>query len=124
VNKVERLTDLAKRLAYATQQGTIAWTAESNTSFTYGRPSGSVKVTSERGDGEEPIELSLFDADGSILESLSSAWFDEYDQPAEWNYPLRELFEVARANALNIDSVVSDLLEGLPVPPPPDDLPF
>jgi hypothetical protein len=108
-----RLVELCERLAAATTQGEVEWTAEEETSFVYKRRAGSVGVRSRDRDGEPPYELMVYGPDGAKVENLFSEWTPD-EEPAFWNPALAEVYRAARRNALGVDRILDDLFAELP----------
>jgi hypothetical protein len=126
----ERLQALAQGLLDATRDQRVEWTVadDTNTSFSFARTSGAVVISSKDQDGAFPYVMEVFDPAGRKVESLETGWFTDEntmeDYPFEWNETLRLLFETARAQALNIDSVINALLQEIKPPKASDDIPF
>jgi hypothetical protein len=139
----DRMISLAERLSKATNEGKADWTSENHASFLLALPSASARIRSVDGDGLEPYELTIIDDNGVSIESLRSEWEGEpfRSESEYWNETLSDLYETARTKALNIGSVIDNLLADLekgtpgdpskvPPPPPPerssadDDIPF
>ena len=109
----DRLAEVAEKLLRATERNTLNWrTTNTQTAFQTVRSKSSAIIESVEGDGSAPHSLTIFNEDGVAVESLSSSW-DDQGLPEHWNDFLESLYEAARRRALNIDSVISDLLGDL-----------
>lgn len=112
-----RLTTLVSDLARATNEGMLTWvTSDIPGAFTLSRPQGTASIGSIDGDGTSPFEFVIFDVDGVEIESLR----ESLNIRQAWDDPLRQLFEAARASALNI----TDALDAWEADVQEFDLPF
>ena len=110
-----RLVVLCERLAAATRGGAAEWNRGAEDTFLWTAGQGAVSIGSRDKDGEPPYQLVVANADGEILDELTSQLIDD-DRPAEWNGPLTDLYRAARRSALKADEIVEALIEALPSP--------
>lgn len=114
----QRLVDLAKSLLERTRDDKISWTATDNeTAFLFSGTSTSVRIsTSFDNDGDMHTKLSLLNSRGTEVDSLQneyhpaeiSGW-----EPEDWNEVLDDLYYSARRKALDVDSMLDDILADL-----------
>lgn len=110
------LKNLCERLTLATVGGKISWQASEKTVFQYSTGVSSVAISSVDGDGYEPFLMEVFDERGVMVEQLKTAFYTgEFgtQEVEDWNESLSNLYGAARSNALNIDTVISSLLDSL-----------
>ncbi len=109
----DRLKTLISALINGTRSGKVDWTrASRDDSFAFSGSAASVILSSVDGDAQPPYLLALFDANGSLVEQVTSG---NYDEPYG---KLHDLYPLARSNAVNIDSVVDSLLGEIEVEGP------
>lgn len=121
-----KLHDLVRRLLFASEQGSVDWqTTDREHAFRTSVGKTPIVVASQDDDGAFPWTLQIMDTQGDVVDSLTSQTTTVRDatgrltkRASEWNGDLRNLYEMARRKALNIDVVVDELLSQLPAPPP------
>jgi hypothetical protein len=111
--KADRTVLLCEQLAAATTAGGVHWEVVSGDTFVWGRPEGSVEITSRDHDGLPPFELTVYNADGAKVDELASGLVGE-DEPAAWNDALAGLYRAARRSALRADEIIDALISALP----------
>lgn len=114
------LETLASRLVIATKQGSVKWDDTSTTSFQCELGPTTVVVRSKDGDGVRPFEMRLVNFGGVVVDSVATSMIDD---PEAWDGRVihesrlsalvEELYEAARRNALEVDTVIADALEAL-----------
>ena len=137
--KAERLLEFIGGLTEPTRTRHIRWATEGSSSFLLSIPSGSVRIRSMDGDGMWPYELQILDENGVSVETAETEVEREAGQGMTLkNTPLSlalsELYEAARDNSLNVETVMENILrdveKGLsgtgdfPTSPTDDDIPF
>ncbi|QCW77450.1 hypothetical protein EQG64_08010 [Streptomyces sp. S6] len=120
--------NLVKKLIEKTEQGRIEWSHEENavdpwaqttrpstSSFTLSLTRGTVSVWSVDGDDLHPFIFEVRGDRGQVIEAIETQRLNVEDgrnfSPIERD--VEKLYEAARRNALNIDSVLSQMLEDL-----------
>jgi hypothetical protein len=119
---IDRLLKLVGQLTIATKEGRVTW--DSTTDYTYVSTlrSGELSISSVDDDGFAPYLLTIKDSHGRTIDSLRSN--EEPDnEPLPWIDTMKDLYELARNKALNIDGVIDGLMSDLGAPqskPGPD----
>jgi hypothetical protein len=108
-----RLIELCNRIVAATAAAEVEWQDFNDDRFVLARNAGSVAISSRDKDGEPPYDLSIYNTNGELVESLLSEWLDD-DQPARWNQPLADVYRAGRRSALGADRVIDALIQELP----------
>lgn len=120
----EKLRVLMKRLLEDTRAGKISWRASGDLSiFSLVTTSGSVIVRSIDGDGQAPFLVELLNPNGVNIERIESDWEPGTGPQgqrlrigASWNKELSALFESARSAAINLDGVITGILDEIEHP--------
>lgn len=112
----ERLLKLVQGLLAKTKSGDVVWERTSATDvFQAAFPRYTVKV-SERGDASEPLltnyVVSIFDEAGTIIERASYLDLGKSSQVNNFEL-MKELYSVARRQALGVDGALDTLLSEL-----------
>ncbi|MFF2605823.1 hypothetical protein [Arthrobacter koreensis] len=104
----EKLRKLVDTLVSRTKEGRANWSPGSrDDTFLWSTPSGSVVVFPEDHDDQPPWTVRILGSEGQILEQESFSINDNGFKAVD------ELYALARANALDIDSTIDALLEDL-----------
>ena len=114
----DRIHALIIRLTEITEAGGLDWVRMDANRFLTDVPQGSTAVISSAGAGRSglyPYTLVLRGPDGEEIENIESLGPDE--QLGPWDLPLRNLYRAARANALDIDNRIDQMLVDLGVDP-------
>ena len=111
----QRLTELAERLATATNGRSAQWELGGADTFVWRATEGSVTVGSRDRDGEPPYELTVSNPAAERVDELTSELLAG-DQPAPWNDALVDLYRAARRSALRAYDIIDALIEALPAP--------
>ncbi|MFJ7326706.1 hypothetical protein ACIQVN_10710 [Streptomyces cyaneofuscatus] len=120
--------NLIKKLIEKTEQGRIEWSHEENavgpwaqttrpstSSFTLSLTRGTVSVWSVDGDDLHPFIFEVRGDRGQVVEAVETQRLNGND-PRDFSSmekDVKTLYEAARRNALNIDSVLNQMLEDL-----------
>ena len=108
------MTKLASQLLRRTSDGLISWgETDGEDEFIYSATNTSVTI--RRQDTRNIVGryvLTVRNWRGTIVETLQSALkpSDFIEQPEEWNEILSNLYEEARRSALDIETVLDDLI--------------
>lgn len=126
---LDRMTKIAGQLLRRTLDDLISWGETDNEDeFIYSGTNTSVTI--RRRDTRDIVGryvLTVMNWRGTVVDTLESAKKDLgiVEQPEEWNAILYDLYEAARRSALNIETVLDDLLTELSTDeeaePPPDE---
>src|SRR5947207_3346592 len=112
----ERLITLAETLVAKTNSGSIRWTwaADGQDSLAFRYETGNATVVSETvdHDGLAPYRLSILNREGIEVEALEWASASGANFQAVRDL-LTNLYDAARRNALDSDSVIKDLFDDL-----------
>ncbi|WP_157431344.1 hypothetical protein [Actinomadura hibisca] len=126
-NARQRLIAFTEHLLEQTENGRMTWESanESDTIFSFSGPNSSVVIKPVRVDDRSGYELQLLNERGVIVSNLRSGWYADRGllgtqepvmRPHSWNGILVRLYEEARRIALNVDSIMDDLLATLDEP--------
>lgn len=116
----EKLANLAERLLEWTLEGRVSWQAtHDEEAFAHVAPGGSVTIRTLDANGDFPHILELFDHDGAPVDKICShripagvrSMSDREWEPRPFAAVLAELWDAARAQALNIDAIVDSIIE-------------
>jgi hypothetical protein len=117
---VNRLVPLAEELIRRTEAGRIRWNDfGGGIAFEVKTPSASVLVDTVDGDGEQPYRLTVRNREGLPIDELAQEWTttSEGRRPSPWNDIMRDLYEIARRSAFDVDQLLDHFLEELDSPP-------
>jgi hypothetical protein len=93
-----------------TRQGKIRWRAASDEEgFFYSAKTGTVLIRSKDRDGSAPYILSIFNSEGTEVESVSSEDDPFYDLHEDFD----RLYVLARRSGLKVDVIIADFLRDL-----------
>lgn len=112
----DQVARVARALVAQTSASMLNWkTTDDSAAFLVTVPTGSALIKSADDEGRYPYSLTLISAEGNPLATLLAS--ESYDSP--WDEVLADLYAVARANALGIDSFVTSFLQDIGAPPDP-----
>jgi hypothetical protein len=111
-----RLIALARGLVERTVSGQIEWreVVPAN-AFQLDIPSGAIVIETVDSDESPPYRMTIHNPEGQEVDALEQEWeaYEGESYPADWNVTLADLFEAARRNALDIDSVLNGIIQDL-----------
>jgi hypothetical protein len=112
---VQKVGQLAIRLLERTRAGGVRWQATDRPdAFLFSGSQAAVVIRTRDDDGNYPFELALLDGNGNEVEKLFSHFDDPDEQPrytaTDYAQVLDDLWEAARAIALNIPALVDSLV--------------
>lgn len=125
----DKIRELSRRLRRATEDGNDNWEEVGACAYSYSTRKATITIRSVDGDHLHPFELSVVDAEGRVVEEFTA----EVPGPTspgvsrETRNELRQLYDLARRKAANVDVFLEELFEELPDDPgePLDpDVPF
>jgi hypothetical protein len=125
----DRLVKMATNLLEATKAGKISWAVtDDEEKFLYAGTRSSVTVDKWDDDQGTHTELRLLNNRGATVDSLVTNTVHRDDRmiTAPWNKLLDDLYHAARRVAYDVDdainSMLSDIEQGTPSPPPPKNM--
>ncbi|MEU7934487.1 hypothetical protein [Micromonospora echinofusca] len=115
----ERMIALAQHLLDRTRQDKVVWTStDDSRRFSYSGRKSSIWIEGKvDGDGDWVGTLTLLNSEGEVVERLSTD-FDPEDEDGNFNpHPhnkiLESLHDLARRQALNIDTLIDETISEL-----------
>lgn len=126
-NSLERMNNLAESLLQRAKRGRLPWTSmEDENAYMLRGESGAVIVASRSPGGEHPYRMILLNPHEVIVEAVETIPGQVYHA---WETRLADLYDVARASALNVDDVLTGFetefgLEPVEAPVRDDEIPF
>ncbi|MER6035474.1 hypothetical protein ABT133_16385 [Streptomyces sp. NPDC001835] len=115
----QMLRQLVKTLIETTREGRVEWAADESDgpdsdTFMLSLTRGSVFVWSVDNDGAHPFVFQVRGARGQVVERIETT--RPFEEGQEWT-PLeddiRKLYDLARRSALNIDEVLTQMINDL-----------
>jgi hypothetical protein len=108
----QTVIQLIQTLLTSTRSGNVTWSPISGDAFGCLFDQGGVYIASVDRDERPPWEFGFLDVDGDVVDQFHTRFedIDVDDDTINAVHLLGDLFEVARASALNTDFIVSSLL--------------
>lgn len=113
------VTNLIRRLDYATRQGLVTWRlTDRKNAFLYSGSSSGVLLYSQDDDGKMPFVLDILDSTGNVVDTVRShgrgTYTGRYEPIGTSGRALAALYERVRRQALRVDDRIEQLLDELP----------
>jgi len=116
----ERLWQLVLRLKQKTAEGSVSWEATPNKStFQTSFPKYSVRLAELPGEPENDYDIRIYDEGGRLLESASDVAISKSIETLtgqESFKAMKELYTMARRQALGVEEALDELLASLDEP--------
>jgi hypothetical protein len=116
----ERLWQLVRRLKDKTADGSVSWEPTPNkTTFQAAFPKFSVRIAEYAGENENDYEIRVYDEGGRLLERANDIEIARAIEALQGSEPfktMKDLYTMARRQALGVEAALDELLSSLDEP--------
>lgn len=116
MSNLSHIKNLVAALTDATRKGTAQWSSRDEQTMYLATNSGSILLKPRDDDGAAPYAISVLNEQGNVIESFSSSSDWTGPEEDELEILVGELYSLARRKALNIDTVLNNIIREISSP--------